>query len=144
VDRATENSRRQHTELRRHADELLAALDVDGAFDGQLVQRALSRMNGVLKVHVAMEIEGLYPRLLNHDDDDVRRLAQTMIDKLKGTYEGFFQFRSNWHADAVDADRDKFVAQARFVAKAFHDSTHQEELRLYDKVDAIFAAMRGE
>lgn len=99
-------------------------------------------MTGVLKVHVAMEIEGLYPRLLDHEDAEVRRLAQIMIDKLKSTYDGFFQFRSNWHADAVEADRETFVAQARFVAKAFHDSTHQEELRLYDKVDAIFAAMR--
>src|SRR5262245_47752288 len=99
-------------------------------------------MTGVLKVHVAMEIEGLYPRLLNHEDAEVRGLAQFMIERLKSTYDGFFQFRSNWHADAVDAERDKFVAQARFVAKAFHDSTHQEELGLYDKVDAIFAAQR--
>ncbi|HKP61859.1 MAG TPA: hypothetical protein VJV78_34245 [Polyangiales bacterium] len=123
---------------------MLAAIDGDGAFDGQLVQRALSRMSGVLKVHVAMEIEALYPRLLEHEDAEVRRLAQSVIEKLKSTYDGFFQFRSTWNAEAVEADRQTFVAQARFVAKAFHDSTHQEELRLYDKVDAIFAAMRGQ
>lgn len=141
--RATDNSRRQHLELRRRADELMALIDRDAPLDGPAVQRALSRLTGVLKIHVAMEIEGLYPRLLAHPDDEVRMLAANMIDKLKSVYEGLFQFRSNWHADAVSADPATFIKQAQFVVRAFHDSTHREEANLYNRVDAIFAAMDG-
>jgi hypothetical protein len=142
MDRATENSRRQHLELRRHADDLLT-LAAAPALDGAAVQRNLSRMSGVLKMHVAMEVEGLYPQLLNHGDEEVRLLASGMIDKLKSVYEGFLQFRDKWPADAVHANPEEFIRQASFVARAFVESTHREEQGLYERVDAIFAGMPG-
>jgi hypothetical protein len=142
MERATENSRRQHVELRRHADELLSLIAAP-ELDGATVQRTLSRMSGLLKMHVAMEIEGLYPQLLEHQDDEVRLLATRTIDKLQSVYEGFLQFRSNWHADAVQANREAFIKQASFVARAFGESTQREEEGLYAHVDAIFAGMPG-
>ena len=138
---ATATSRRQHETLRRHADELLVLLAAGAPLDVTAVQQALSRMTGVLKVHVAMEIEGLYPRLLSHPDNEVRMLATNVIDKLKSTYDGMFEFRSRWPTAAVDADPETFIKQASFVVRAFHDSTRREETSSYNRVDEIFAAM---
>ena len=150
---ATATSRRQHETLRRHADALLvllaagAPLDVTAvpdwpqSFETNMFLYPLSRMTGVLKVHVAMEIEGLYPRLLSHPDNEVRMLATNVIDKLKSTYDGMFEFRSRWPTAAVDADPETFIKQASFVVRAFHDSTRREETSSYNRVDEIFAAM---
>ncbi|MDD9941759.1 MAG: hypothetical protein OXU20_12010 [Myxococcales bacterium] len=141
MDRATENSRRQHTELRRLADHLLVLVEDDRPLDESAVQRVLSRLAGVLKMHVAMELEGLYPQLLAHPNEEVRTMASRMVETVQGAYEGFLKFRTNWHAQAVHADQQTFAQQARFIAKAFHESTTREEQRLYDRVDAIYAEM---
>ena len=127
-------------ELRRLADELTALVDAE-QLDESAVQRVMSRLAGVLKMHVAMELEGLYPELLAHPNDEVRTMATRMVNKVQDTYKNFLSFRTTWHSDAVHADRETFVRYARAVAKAFHDSTTREESSLYDRVDAIYAEL---
>ena len=143
--RATATSRTQHVVLRRLADELTALLDQLSQHDGLAVHDALGRIGSALKLHAEMEIEGMYPQLLEHPDAEIRALAAKMIHRIKDVYDGFATFRDAWTPERIRSNPETFVKQARFVIAALHDSTTSEEEGLYARVDAAFEALqRGE
>lgn len=139
--RATKRSRSEHVELRRLAEQLVASLDDDAAPDGTAVRSLLSRLTAALKVHLTQEMQTLYPKLLQHPNDEVRALAERMIPRLKDTYEGFLTFHDAWTADKIREAPDTFIKQARFVVKALHDTTLREEETIYPQVDAGYETL---
>ena len=140
--RATETSRTQHAVLRRLADELLALLDRHSPLDGPAVRTALERIGAAITAHVAMEVEVLYPPLLEHADQDVRELAAKMMPRVKDISDGFFTFQNAWSPELIRANPDAFQRQVRFVADVLRQSTLHEEANLYERIDASVARSR--
>lgn len=140
--RATENSRTQHAVLRRLADELLGLLDRQSPLDGTEVRAALERIGAAITAHVEMEVEVLYPRLLQHADPDVRELAAKMIPRVKDISDGYFTFQSAWSPERVRTNPEAFQRQIRFVADVLRQSTLHEEANLYERIDASAAVDR--
>jgi hypothetical protein len=141
--RATESSRTQHAVLRRLADELLGLLDRRSALDGPAVRAVLDRIGAAITSHVAMEVEILYPPLLEHPDPDMRELAAKMMPRVKDISDGFFTFQNAWSPELIRANPDAFQRQARFVAEVLRQSTLHEEANLYERIDASVAKSRG-
>jgi hypothetical protein len=134
--RATENSRTQHAVLRRLADELLALLDKQSPLDGTEVRAALDRIGAAVTAHVAMEVEVMYPRLLEHADAEVRELAAKMIPRVKDISDGYFTFQNAWSPERIRTNPEAFQRQVRFVADVLRQSTLHEEANLYERIDA--------
>jgi hypothetical protein len=143
MQRATATSRSQHVVLRRLADELVALLETPSRLDEPAVHGAMHRLAVALKSHSDLEVEGMYPQLLQHSDAEVRALAAKMIHLIKDVYDGFAMFRDAWTAERIRAKPDAFVKQARFVVEALHDSTKREEESLYARVDIAFEELHG-
>lgn len=141
--RATENSRTQHAVLRRLTDELLALIDRQSPLDGPAVRAVLERIGAAITAHVAMEVEILYPPLLEHPDQDVRELAAKMMPRVKDISDGFFTFQNAWSPALIRANPDAFQRQVRFVADVLRQSTLHEEANLYERIDASVAQSRG-
>ena len=141
--RATETSRTQHAVLRRLAGELLGLVDEEDGLDGAAVRTMLERIGALLKAHIEMEVEILYPPLLEHGDTDIRELATTMMPRVKDISDGFFTFQNAWSPEKIRANRDVFQRQARFVCDVLQKSTLHEEANLYERIDASVAAARG-
>jgi hypothetical protein len=139
---ATAASRSQHVVMRRLADELVALLDPAIELDEPAVRDALQRIGDVLELHSNMEVQGMYPQLLEHPDEAIRALATTMLHRIKDVYDGFVTFRDAWTPERIRANQQTFVKQARFVVAALHESTTREEEGLYARVDAAFEALR--
>jgi len=142
--RATATSRTQHVVLRRLADELVALLHDPSQLDGRSVHEALRRIGHALKQHSQMEVEGMYPRLLSHPDEEIRALAAKMIHRIKDVYDGFVTFQDAWTPERIRSNPDTFVKQARFVVDALHETTTREEEALYARVDAAIEALDPE
>ena len=139
--RATAASRSQHVVLRRLADELLVLLDPALELDVPAVRDALQRLDDVIKLHSTMEVDGMYPQLLQHPDAEIRALAAKMLNRIKDVYDGFVTFRDAWTPERIRTNRETFVKQARFVVAALHESTTREEEGLYARVDAAFEGL---
>lgn len=129
----------QHAVLRRLADELVALVDKESGFDGTATRAVLDRIGAVLKAHVEMEVEILYPPLFEHNDPDIRELATTMMPRVKDISDGFFTFQNAWSPEKIRANRDAFQRQARFVCDVLQQSTLYEEANLYERIDAALA-----
>jgi hypothetical protein len=136
--RTTETFRRQHDELVRLAGVLVELVARD-PMPASEVQRTLSKLAGVLRVHAAMEDEALYPRLLRHDDPELRALARDFLDRFGSAYRGFLDFRAQWSSiEQIAAAPADLARGARAVAELLGRRIAEENTVLYERVDALF------
>jgi hypothetical protein len=136
--RTTETFRRQHDELARLVGVLLE-LVARTPMPAAEVQRVLSRLAGVLRVHVAMEDEALYPRLLDHADPEVRTLARGFLDRFGSAYRDFLDFRARWaKVEQIAAAPAELAREVRTVAGALRERVGEENAVLYERVDQLF------
>jgi hypothetical protein len=127
----------QHAVLRRLANDLLALVDKGSGLDGSAIRSVLERIGALLKTHVDMEVEILYPPLLEHGDPDIRELATKMMPRVKDISDGFFTFQDAWSPEKIRANHDAFQRQARFVCDVLEQSTLHEEANLYERIDTV-------
>jgi hypothetical protein len=89
-------------------------------------------------MHARMEEDGLYPRLLSHEDESVRALAKSFVDELGGIYGAFSHYTKKWpDADAITRDPAGFVQQTREVMKLLAKRMTKESSQLYPLVDEL-------
>lgn len=129
----TELYRRQHGEILRHLD----ALDkLAGAAPEQEVCLELSRLGGVVKLHLTLEDKNLYPRMLEHGDAGVRATAEEFKRTMSDLAPVYVAFHDKWiRPGAVDANRFQFAAEFRTVRDALRRRIDKENRGLYDVID---------
>lgn len=98
--RATDNLPRQHQELAAVADAIERALAPE---DGHHLRRLLGRLSGKLQMHAAMEEKALYPRLIDHEREDVRAVAVRVRNDVGEVYAFVGAFIGRWsEAGAIE------------------------------------------
>lgn len=124
--------RRQHEELERLAGGLAAILETGSATE---LRTTLARLAGVLKVHLAMEDKNMYPRLLEHEDPEVRSMAaeyQRTMGDLAPAFNGYYD---RWSETAIERDRRGFAEATKGIAAALGARIALENDHLYAMVD---------
>lgn len=129
----TELFRKQHGEILRHLD----ALDkLAGAAPEQEVCLELSRLGGVVKLHLALEDKNLYPRMLEHGDPAIRATAEEYQRTMSDLAPVYVAFHEKWiKPGAVDANRFEFAKEFRAVREALRQRIDKENRGLYDVID---------
>jgi hypothetical protein len=137
--RLTENLRRQHQELAALAREIGRLLQPGKlASDGGPVRHLLALLAGTLRVHVAMEDESLYPRLLAHRDPGVRDKARRFLDEMGGIRIEFSEYLRAWPGpSAIQARPEEFVAATRRMFALLYERMQRENEELHPLADEI-------
>lgn len=125
--------RRQHGDIRRllhEATRNLVPLDPDAC------RSTLAKLAGTLKIHIAMEDNALYPRLLAHQNPAVRQTASDYQQSMGQLGPAFEQFFARWSAHgAIEAQPAHYAAGQRVIAEALRQRMDLEDANLYDLVD---------
>ncbi len=136
--RRTDRFRRQHAELAALAAELRGRLSLEEIErDPRGVRTALARFGGKLRVHARMENEALYPDLLAHADEEVRREATTLLADVRPLYETFDRLEQRWPAsEHVSAEPRAFILDVLACFEQLARRMTLENRRLYPLADA--------
>jgi hypothetical protein len=136
---ATENLRRQHRKIGEIAAEIMADLKVDRVTKDAATARArLSRLSGVLTVHLSIEDGAMYPSLLTSGDAQARRVAKQFVDEMGTIKSEFDEFRQRWATpEAIQAGASAFVGETQGICVALLRRIEREERDLYPIVDRI-------
>lgn len=130
--------REQHGRIRQQVRAMLAL--EHGAADAFELQMQLGRLAGSVKMHLLAEDDGLYPRLLQHQDERVRTKAaefQTSMGTLASAFLGFVE---TWReSGAIGKDRAAFFRDLRGVADALNRRMDLEDNELYALADRELA-----
>ena len=131
----TQTYRNQHDEIRRAGNDLSVAMRGD---DPAAVRRALSRLSGLLEVHLALEDKSFYPVLLKHADPEVRKTAQSYQESMGTLATAYMAFRGRWlRQGAIEEDRPGFEKELNAVWALLDQRIDLENDTLYAMVDGL-------
>ena len=138
----TRDYRSQHEKILELMAELSAYL-TEERLKGEAheAKSILSRLAGALKVHLAMEDNSLYPRLLESKDELVRDTARRFIEEIGGIASAFNDYVNRWPKPlSIENNPVEFINESIEFFKKLKDRIHREDDILYPLVDKTQAS----
>lgn len=137
----TENFRKQHQEMLQIAGEIAALLKAEllvNDANANQARKLLSALAGKLTVHLSMEDKALYPRLLQHKDDQIKKLAKEYMTEMGGLGDTFQEYNKRWsNAPTIQNRAAEFVNETGSVLQALAKRIEREDNELYEFFDKI-------
>lgn len=98
----------------------------------------LARLTGILRIHLALEDEILYPALRNSCDPAVADIGDRYWREMGGLADTFLDFADRWkRADTVLAEQAQFRTESAEVFKALADRIALEHREVYPLAERI-------
>jgi len=129
---ASDGLKAHHTKLRDLAGQILSATKLPAlAASAGPVRDLLTKMSGILLVHLAAEDHSFYPRLLADKRREVSDAAARFQQEMGGIKEGFGQYIKQWTRDAIAADPTGFTRDTTSLLTKLSGRMDREERELY-------------
>lgn len=131
--------RKHHQGLKQMANELEKCLaDKDAKVRLQVAVIWVSRMTGLLALHLALEDKVMYPRLVAHRDWEVGTLARGYQAEVGGLRDAFEAYRKRWSRPAaMAAEWDAFARETRVILAALRSRVLLEEKEIYGLLEKV-------
>lgn len=124
--------REQHVVINYLADELGAP-----GLDPEAALALLKRLRHVLRVHLRLEDECLYPHLIASKNELIRRKAERLRDEMGDLKEHFATLWQTWSAnDAIARNPDIWLGEWRIFERALRTRMEREDGDLYANAQA--------
>jgi hypothetical protein len=141
----TDSFRAQHNDLLAIAKEIEASLKVDVLRkDARPVRFRLSKLAGILMVHLSAEDRWLYPKLSAHADASVSAISKRCVEEMGGLKDAFGAFMNRWSSTKdIQANPEAFVKDTQRLFAALYRRIDWENRELYPLADRIGLAGLG-
>ena len=135
----TKGFRAQHDDLLKVVTEISTHLNVNElSNDATEVRRLLSLLFGKLNVHLSMEDNALYPKLLEHSDERVKSMAKRYMDEMGGVGKAVNAYKDKWStASLIQKNPSGFIEQTKGIFDALAKRITKENNELYKPVDEL-------
>jgi len=135
----TENFRQQHKEMLQIANEISPLLKADQlTANANAVAQSLAKLAGKLNVHLSMEDKVLYPKLIEHQDPNVKSMANKFIDEMGKIKEVYAQYLNKWSSpEAIKKNPPDFINETKGIFEAISKRITKEDSELYALVDRL-------
>ena len=131
-----ENIREQHTGLLK-AIEALSRPSSSG-MEAAPVVRSLSRLSGMLSIHLEMEAMSIYPTLAMNKDPLVREAAENFLQGMQRTMIAFGDYRQRWaRPETIEADAIRFMQETRNIFYSISKMIEREDRELYSLLNKV-------
>lgn len=98
----------------------------------------ISRLSGLLKMHLLEEDKYFYPELLASEDHKVQSLAKLYIDEMGDLANAYTEYKSNYNvASKINKNLDSFVNDTKKIVAALEKRISNEDKELYRLVREI-------
>ncbi|HJW09536.1 MAG TPA: hemerythrin domain-containing protein [Holophagaceae bacterium] len=136
---ATDRYRDQHRDLLRTVGVLKALLNADAlARNPEPAYDMMMTLAGKLKVHLTMEDQRLYPRLLAHDQARIRDTARSFQSEMGNLMELYDAFLQRWvDPDSIRRAPDRYMGEVNEFLHRLLRRIEKEDHLLYGMVDEL-------
>ncbi len=101
----------------------------------------LARLTGILRIHLALEDEILYPALRNSNDPGIAEIGERYWRELGGMADTFLDFIDRWkRADVLLAEQARFRCESAEVFKTLAKRIAIEHREVYPLVERMRTA----
>jgi hemerythrin-like domain-containing protein len=134
----TDQFRKQHDGIVALVQEISKMLNAASvAANAQEFRLTLSKLAGLVKVHLAMEDKALYPSLVSSADPKVESTAKRFIDEMGGISQAFGDYNDKWTAKAMREQSDTFVRETKNLFGVLGRRIEKENNELYPMADNL-------
>ena len=131
----------QHVDILRRIAALRELTHAGVARNAEAIAQGLVAMSAVIKLHLSVEDQALYPALQRGDDAELARLGQRFQVEMGPIAAAFDQFARRWNtAQRLREDEAGFRAAANDVLRRVHERMRHEDRDFYPRVEAQQAA----
>lgn len=129
----TNNFRRQHDELVKLMEQISGYFTKDKLNGNeQELCKQLANLSGKLKVHLVMEDQFLYPKLIASDNTAIKDLAKQYSSEMGSIRGEFEKYISTWLSfKAVSDAPDRFIFETRKIFDTLSERINKEGKELY-------------
>lgn len=127
------NLNRQHASIKAEISMIEGELQ-KGNTDINLSETALhiSKLAGLLRIHLLEEDQFLYPNLLQSPEDDIRSMAKQYIQEMGDLAQEYTAFKMKYNVGSkIRGQEETFMKEARLVIKALKERMEREDKGLY-------------
>lgn len=136
--RRTEQFRKQHEGIVGLVQEISKKLDSRTVADNaQEMRLIISKLAGLVKVHLAMEDKALYPSLATSSDPTVTATAKRFMTEMGGISEAFNKYYEKWTTQAIRDQSDAFIRETQRLFNILGQRIERENNELYPLADKL-------
>jgi hemerythrin-like domain-containing protein len=133
----TNNLRRQHTEILGLVSEIKEAL-LENPPAIEQIAKLVPELAGKISIHLAMEDNALYPKLLSSGEARIRETAAEFTSQMGDFKKVFAEYHKKWNSNLKIKDGlGEFSQKTRLVLAALIQRIEREEQELYDMADHV-------
>lgn len=104
------------------------------------MREAFHQLSAKLRIHLALEDDALYPRLMRHPDARLRDRAEQFQTEMSGLRETYETFLRDWlHSGRFAQNRSGFVQAVRAIFGLLTARLRREDADLYPLVSVVAA-----
>jgi len=120
-----------HKNITGIVSELNSSLtDIEG--NASDIAKAISRLAGVLKIHLSNEDKYLYPSMMNSSNPELQKKAQAYQTEMGGLSNEFMNFKDNYNtATKVKQNKENAKKDISAVCKKISERIKHEDTDLY-------------
>ncbi len=97
----------------------------------------ISKLAGLLKIHLIEEDRFLYPGLLQCSDVEMKELARQYIDEMGNLADDYTGFKNAFNISSrITSDMEQFINNSLVIVKALKERIMKEDSELYYLVKA--------
>lgn len=129
----TDGLRKQHQEILALLTELQAFLDnaEHVARECQQIRKLLIQLYGKVQIHLSMEDNILYPKMINGFDPELSQMAMDLQAEMGTLKQTFSRYIQHWMSDQIQAYAQEFIFQSTAIFQGLHQRIEAENNQLY-------------
>jgi hemerythrin-like domain-containing protein len=129
--------KQQHVDILRRVAALRELTHAGIAGNAQAIAEGIIGMSAVIKLHLAVEDQALYPALQRGGDAVLARLGRQYQDEMGPLAQAYDAFARRWNtAQRLRADAEGFRADANNVLRRLHERMQRENHEFYPRIEA--------
>lgn len=129
--------KRQHVEILDRIAQLRRLSQAGVEQNASAIAEGIVGFSSIIKLHLAVEDQALYPALQRSGDTELARLGEEFQIDMAPIAKAFDRFARQWNTtERVQQDPEGFRADANSVLKRIHDRMQRENREFYPRIEA--------
>lgn len=127
----------QHVDILQRVAALRELTRAGVAANAQAIAEGIIGMSAVIKLHLAVEDQALYPALQRSGDAALARMGRQYQDEMGPLAQAYEAFARRWNtAQRLQGDPEGFRADANDVLRRLHERMQRENREFYPRIEA--------
>ena len=126
----------QHESIRKQITQILALIKLnDLNANASQIALEINHLAGVIKIHLTTEDKLLYPKLMEHSDESIRRLTVDYQKEMGNLMNVFTEFKTKYNTKTkiIDHPTD-FIKEFDLIVQQLNKRMDKEEKGLYQNI----------